>query len=739
MALLRESLDLDWLKGIADLLRARLNVLGRCLLTRLCFMERMQGEDLSFGTKNAFKELKDARGRLQSHLTTIEGRMTTLILCDYDDQNPVAGLSAQILSRVDKTCFHHGEGPGHEYHKGFALPIARRHHRQVAKKGVVDTYLENERLRLQKYLLARLGIHVFGAAEETLLIADWNSLVDHERAHIAAAYFRRIVFNEPQLFIVAHYHTCSFKERTIDLPTIMTPKGQDLDLAKDIDGSILCMITFLLSSSLHITHLALLYDYTTCPAYLEVRTAVQDVILDIQSFEEANGKPGPPNWAHPIRRDIIDNRVDPGGTVPVLCGTLYEVSYFQATDEDSFEPRFWSHIASLVRCGECLFAMVYNSGQWCDLVRIFAAHRVPLYDRIFPQIVGSAPGNLWSIDRVSDDVRGQNFSDDECHGGRVACKYRLDELLELAGVTMLGIIEGGPIDTKGITDAGSEKFMQTVIFLPQIWFALPTYDPATSAILRELLARSCLPDATFTFAATIPDDPALTRAIRKAPQHVNVLQLFNVLKLQTNGPVRWQPARFDLPGIHLLARLKHDPVPSRIESGMCLVEIAYNIPKAVGIEPILDLLLDIYMSVHRADSPDTLARKLENTLEHGFNMANRDHTGAFTYAFDCARIKPLLAGSNDGLPASEDELGGEDEVRSQGSPPTFGSPTLSHGPSSATSSPSCVPAAMLDTQVPNISVAPLPPTKRVDWFDLEMTTEPDSLPDLSDWGVTLPT
>ncbi|KAG8679031.1 hypothetical protein FRC08_017278 [Ceratobasidium sp. 394] len=351
MALVRESLDLDWLKGIADLLRARLDVLGRCLLTRLCFMERMQGEDLSFGTKNAFKELKDARGRLQGHLSTIEGRMTTLILCDYDDQNPVGGLSARILSRVDKTqqCFHHGEDPGHEYHKGFALPIARRHHRQVAKKGVVDTYLENERLRLQKYLLARLGIYVFSAAEDTLLVADWNSLVDHERAHIAAAYFRRLVFNEPQLFVAAHYHTCSFKERTIDLPTIMTPKGQDLDLAKDIDGSILCMITFLLSPSLHITHLALLYDYTTCPAYLEVRTAAQDVILDIQSFEEANGKPGPPNWAYPIRRDIIDNRVDPGGTVPVLCGTLYEVSYFQATDEDSFEPRFWSHVASLVR------------------------------------------------------------------------------------------------------------------------------------------------------------------------------------------------------------------------------------------------------------------------------------------------------------------------------------------------------------------------------------------------------
>lgn len=43
MTLVLESFDLAWLKKLASPLRTRLELTNRCLLSRVCFMERMQG------------------------------------------------------------------------------------------------------------------------------------------------------------------------------------------------------------------------------------------------------------------------------------------------------------------------------------------------------------------------------------------------------------------------------------------------------------------------------------------------------------------------------------------------------------------------------------------------------------------------------------------------------------------------------------------------------------------------
>ncbi|KAG9096421.1 hypothetical protein FRC07_010937, partial [Ceratobasidium sp. 392] len=208
----------------------------------------------AFGTKKAIENLKDASVRLRSYLRTAEERMTTLILCTYENQNHVAGFSAQMLSCTDKlghSCKHHDEDPGYDLCNRLIFPVARRYRQQVAERGVVNTFYDSERRRFQMRLLAKLGIHVFDGAEETVLVADWNSLVDHERAHIAAAYFRRVIFKDSHLFVPAHFHAVSFKQRIIDLPNIITPAGEELDLAEEIDASLLCMITFILSPSLH--------------------------------------------------------------------------------------------------------------------------------------------------------------------------------------------------------------------------------------------------------------------------------------------------------------------------------------------------------------------------------------------------------------------------------------------------------------------------------------------------------
>ncbi|KAG9092752.1 hypothetical protein FRC07_011596, partial [Ceratobasidium sp. 392] len=445
-----------------------------------------------------------------------------------------------------------------------------------------------------------------------------------------------------------------------------------------------------------------------------VRIAAQDVVLDIKAFEEANREPGPPFWAHPIRPDVLKNNCGyPNGTVPLLCGTLYEASYHQAFHDDTLEPRFWSHIASLVRCGTCLFKIVHSSRQWCDLVRIFATYHVPLYNRPFPQIVGPVPGDLWSVDRVCDEIRGQRWRESLEQSAQAQCRYRQDELLELAGVTMLGVIESGPVDTRGITNSVAVKFMQKFILLPQVWFALPTAsDPAAKSIVRELLARSRAPDASFTFHASLPNDPAITRAIRTAPG------LANVLRLQPGSVSRWQPARVNLSDIQLLTRLEFDPVPKRIASDICLIEIAYKTQDPTGVKSILDLLLDVCMSVHQASSPCDLALKLENILEHDLKIVNRDHTGAFTYSFDGDPYKP------------DDEVHSQDSVSE--APPEFGSPTILSSREHSSTSPSSPISVTVVPAAVESKPSSIPVVQSWEYLD------DDSLPDLSDWGITLP-
>lgn len=388
---------------------------------------------------------------------TIEQRIFTLILCAHKDQLPVANLTAQHFGRVDKSyqrCMHNTEDPqvGSRRHN---FPIARHHHAWLAagSRSVVGAYVEMTRMLLRRQLLAKLGVQIREPSanedpQDYALVAHWKCILDHERAHVAAAYFRRIVFSDPHLFIPAHFHTFSFQQRILVLPKIFDPDGEQLDLFEDVDTPMLCMITFILSQDLRLSHLEILRDFSIWPAHLEVRTAVQDVTLDIDSFDKRHGEPTPPFWANPISRDIFRIQIgsSPDSAYPFLCGSLHEASYLQATRDEGLDARFWPHITSLIRCGKCLFATVRSSSEWCDLVRTLAAYRVPLYARIFPQIVGSPVGDLWASDRVSDVMRGQSKRDkgetpDKVEGGEhsqaqttfTEGRYRLDEALELAG------------------------------------------------------------------------------------------------------------------------------------------------------------------------------------------------------------------------------------------------------------------------------------------------------------------
>ncbi|KAG8730094.1 hypothetical protein FRC12_020500 [Ceratobasidium sp. 428] len=636
-------------------------------------------------------------------------------------------------------CSHHDEDPEGDRHNNIPFPIARRYRQQVAGKGIVDAYMEHQRKRLQKYLLAKLGIHVFNREEGTVLVTGWNSLIDHERAHIVAAYFRRVIFNESHLFVQAHFHTSTFKDRAIELPEIMTLEGEALDLAEEIGASMFCMITFLLNPSLSVSDLEFLCDYVTWPAVVEVRVAAQDVILDVKTFEATKQRSGRPYWAHLIQPDVLKrNSIKPEGALPILCGTLYEASYYQTLRPNTFKPRFWSHIASLVRCGTCLFSLIQSSRQWCDLVRVFAVHRVPLYGRRLPHTSGLVPEDFWCTDRACDDIRGGLLRRClETSGQAPLGRYRLDELLEMAGVTMLGIVEGGPVDTRGITKAVAVRYMQTFTLLPQVWFTLPTsYDPAAKSLILSLVARSRLPDAEFTMHASMPNDPAMTRAVNTAPR------LMNVLRRQPDT-LRWQPDRVDLSQIHLLARMKRDPVPPCIASDTCLVEIAYKHSNSTGVEPILELLLNACMAAYGAPTVQDLALELEHKLEHDLKLVARDHTGAFTYAFDIEQIKPLFP--VDG----PDEL---DEVQSQDSAtdaPPLGSlssawshENSSPSPLSPTSVAIPVPAAVENAnKSPSVPFSPnssIPVALTHETWDDLMYLEDDKLPDLSEWGVTLP-
>lgn len=338
------------------------------------------------------------------------------------------------------------------------FPIAERYRGWLAagSKNVVDAYIEMERMSLRRQLLAKLGVQVREPsanvdAQDYVLVAHWNCILDHERAHIAAAYFRRIVFSDPHLFIPAHFHTLSFQQQKAALPKIFNSDGDELEPAEDIDAPMLCMISFILNPDLKLSHLEILRDFIVWPAHIEVRTAVQDVTLDIDGFDEKHSEPKRPFWADPISKDVfrIHFSNDPEGAYPLLCGSLHEASYLQAARDEGLGARFWPHIASLIRCGKCLFATVRSSFEWCDLVRTLAVYRVPLYARIFPQIVGSPAHDLWASDWASDTIRGQRIqgrsdmgetpvnasteAEKQARRGLQQDRYRLDEVLELAG------------------------------------------------------------------------------------------------------------------------------------------------------------------------------------------------------------------------------------------------------------------------------------------------------------------
>ena len=115
-------------------------------------------------------------------------------------------------------------------------------------------------------------------------------------------YARRIIFSDPHLFILAHFHSFSFQQQILAFPKTFNPDGEELELSEDIDAPILCMISFVLSPNLQRSHLEILRDFSIWLACFEIRTAVQDVNLDINSCEKRQGKPIQPFWADPISR-----------------------------------------------------------------------------------------------------------------------------------------------------------------------------------------------------------------------------------------------------------------------------------------------------------------------------------------------------------------------------------------------------------------------------------------------------
>ncbi|KAF8608488.1 hypothetical protein BDV93DRAFT_519516 [Ceratobasidium sp. AG-I] len=813
MTIVLETFNLDWLKQLAAPLRARLELLSRCLLSRVCFMERMQGEDLTFGTKNLVKDLKDGRTRLRGHLNTIEQRILTLTLCAHKDQLPVAGLTAQQFGRVDKSnqrCVHNSEDPLSGSRRP-DFPVARRYHKWLAASGrsVVGAYIEIDRMSLRRQLLAKLGVQICEPsandyAQHYILTAHWNCILDHERAHIAAAYFRRIIFSDSHLFIPAHFHTFSFQQQILALPKIFNSDGEELELSEDIDASLLCMISFILSPDLCLSHLEILRDFSIWPAHLEIRTAVQDVTLDIESFDKRHGKPTQPFWADPISRDVfriqLGNNSD--GAYPLLCGSLHEASYLQATQDEGLDARFWPHIASLIHGGKCLFTTVRSSSEWCDLVRTLAVYRVPLHARIFPQIVGTPVGDLWASDRVSNAIRGESGRDDkgetpdkvvvdEQNQARTASRvgrYRLDEALELAGVTMLGIIEGGHCDVRGLEGTRAAKFMQNLRHLPQIWFTLPTYDPSMKDMIIELLKRAQLPDVPFTVRIDT-DEPKLFDALtaRIPPYH-------NALQRKPGTKAHWASTALSLSQLWVTGRLKYEPVPKRIEEECCIIQMACRDFISGGVHRLLEELLSVCIVANGVRSKPTLEDEMEKVLEQKFNMVTRDHQGRFTYQFDPARIMPIIAEPGNLTLGSEAPSSDTGLVVHR----LVGSPQVPHEsrhagflpPATQDRSPLSIsyalpPASTPSTVIPSIlglknararadqsesginhNTCPhdrcdegkkptsgpdatkqngstygsknIPVAGPTEWFDLMLMGEAGDLPDLSEWGVTLP-
>ncbi|CAE6515314.1 unnamed protein product [Rhizoctonia solani] len=502
MALVQEATDLDWVESCWEQMHSRIDALNKALLCRTCFMDRLQGGDLDFKSKKYIKGLRDARTRLQSNLRTIEDHMFTLIGSSSEYQDSIAIILSQLYSRTDQQhrCVHHNMHPDGDT-PTFMFPVDREYRHQLTgnfRGNVVDGYIAAELRRFRAEILKKLGVEIIRPASyedssHYRLLVRWDTNGGHRQAHIAAAYFRRLCFMESHLFVQAHRHMRTLETDQLPHITIENLSGQQLDFDKDLDPALLCMITFILSPRLKLSHLGILRDYLWWPAWSQVRTAVQDIYIDENAYPDGK-RPVKPWWGKPPTPTLFatwNDRNDPEGALTLLCGMLYEASHPQVRRGDVLTSPHWSHLGSLVRCGKCLLSMAWSADDWFAIVREFSIRRIPMYSRIFPQVMGDGVGSLWTSDLATDVVRGQSDpgrgrmglvshpeSEKECGSSQVpkspdfGGNYRLDETLEIAGIVMLGVVTGGPVVRPDVEDDQRRQFLESFKLYPQVWFLL---------------------------------------------------------------------------------------------------------------------------------------------------------------------------------------------------------------------------------------------------------------------------
>ncbi|KAG8731677.1 hypothetical protein FRC11_002974, partial [Ceratobasidium sp. 423] len=584
MALIQETLDLDWVEGFWGRLHTRIDLLDKALLCRTCFMDRLQGDDLDFKSKKYIKGLRDSRTRLQSNLRTVEDRMFILIACASEDQK---SISTQLLCRIDQQqqrCVHHNVYPDSDI-RAPMFPIDRQYRHELTANfqgSVIDGYLATELRRFKTDVLEKLGVQViqptdYEGNDHYKLVVHWDSRNERRRAHIAAAYFRRLCFIESHLFVQAHYHMRALENGRLPRITIENLHGYQLDFDKEMDPSLLCMLTFILSPDFKLSHLGILRDYLWWPAWSEIRNAAQDVYID-EDIHKMGKPPVEPWWSKPpTPASPVTYREcgDPRGAFTMLCGMLYETSYPQTHRDGMIMPFYWPHIGALIRCGQCLVSMARNSDEWSAIVQEFSIRRIPMYSRIFPQVKGDGAGHLWASDSVTDVVRGQSdpsgcYSglacheeyEQECQSNQALAgldfngRYRLDETLDISGVVMLGIVTGGPVVRPDVDDHKQRQFLESFELYPQIWFLLtPDRNPIHNDFAIDFVHR---------LASRAGGSDLMIRGV--AMEHLEIEQAFLSVPIFHNASQRgsgriprWEPmyTGFDL--LRLIAGLKYEP------------------------------------------------------------------------------------------------------------------------------------------------------------------------------------
>ncbi|CAE6483472.1 unnamed protein product [Rhizoctonia solani] len=681
MALIQEAVDLDWVEGYWEPLHTRIDLLNKAILCRTCFMDRLQGNDLDFKTRKYIKGLRDVRIRLQSNLRIIEERMFILIGSASEYQRSIFIMSSQSFCHTDqqqRRCVHrdvHSDGDT----RTFMFPIDRQHRYQLNSNfqgSVVDAYIAAELRRFRTELLEKLGVQVvrptdYEDNDQYKLIVHWDSHDERRRAHIAAAYFRRLCFLESHLFVQAHHHMRALENGRLPPITIENPRGCQLDFDKDVDPSLLCMITFLLSPHLKESHLFMLCDYLWWPASREIRTAMQDIYIDEDAYSE--GKPPvKPWWGKPPTPESFaawNDHDDPEGAFPLLCGMLYEASYPQAHRDDVLTTEYWPHFGSLIRCGKCLLLMSWSSDEWFILVRAFAIRRIPMYSRIFPQVMGDGIGRLWASDLPTDLVRGQSnrsrslglaFHGDEPElensqapmSPDFGSNYGLDETLEIAGVVMLGVVTGGPITRPDITDDRRRRFLESYKLYPQIWFLLtsdhnPKHKDFALDFVHRLVLRARRRGSDLMISGMAIEHPEIEQDLLSVPP------FHNASKRRPGASPWWQPMHIEFDFLQTVAGLKYEPVPHRLMGDCPMIHLACRPTNSNGVRWLLDVVLEAAIEATLVRTKAELEKAWitaelgwtdleEGTLSYQFGPWHHPDTKKKDMATQTSRIGPEL-------------------------------------------------------------------------------------------------